>query len=104
VIPAYSYNYKPCWGDICPAYEGTTAYNGAFVFNITKTSIELRGIIDHGANNKNNYYGSLVERSLYIGDDLYTKSEGLLRINKISDLSKVKNIEFTDSNNPYPVY
>jgi hypothetical protein len=35
---------------------------------------------------------------------LYTKSQGLLRINKIDDLSKVKNIEFTGESTSYKVY
>jgi inhibitor of cysteine peptidase len=101
VIPAYSYNYKPCYSDVCPA--GSTGYNGALVFKVTKTEITLRGLIDH-SQGYNNYYSPAVERSLYIQDELYTKSPNLLRINRIDDLSKVKNIELQAADSPYPVY
>ena len=53
------------------------------VFKITKDEIELRGLIDHSKGEQ--YYRAAVERSLYIGDLLYTKSLGLLRINALED-------------------
>ncbi len=102
VIPAYSYTYK-CLGEMCSGVA-SEAYNGAMVFKITKDDIELRGIIDHSKGQAEYYYSAMVERSLYIEELLYTKSPGLLRINKIDDLSSVKSIEFTDSSSPYPVY
>jgi uncharacterized secreted protein with C-terminal beta-propeller domain len=102
VIPVYSYSYDRCWGDVCPA-GGSTGYNGAFVFKITKDEIKLRGLIDHSQGYKD-YYSPAVERSLYIQELLYTKSPNLLRINKIDDLSKVKNIELEAGESPYPVY
>jgi len=108
VIPVYSYNYRPCVGvgDVCANGGTYTGYNGAFVFNITKDAITLRGLIDHSQGNSNNnyYYSPAVERSLYIDDLLYTKSPNLLRINKIDDLSKVKNIELQTTGGAYPVY
>lgn len=105
VIPVYSYAYKPCWGEVCPFSEGQQ-YNGAMVFRITKDEITMRGIIDHsmGKTGYEYYYAPAVERSLYIQDELYTKSPSLLRINKIEDLSKVKNIELEAAESPYPVY
>jgi inhibitor of cysteine peptidase len=92
VIPAYSYDYTYRNG-------GSTGYNGAFVFHITEDDIELRGLIDHSMarGSSSYYYGSLVERSLWIDDLLYTKSPTLLRINRIDDLSSVKNVELTQS-------
>ncbi|MBN1793288.1 beta-propeller domain-containing protein [Candidatus Woesearchaeota archaeon] len=98
VIPAYSQTYDD-WGwegdEIMPRKpEAVQGYNGAMVFKITKDDIELRGIVDHSASlGGKYYYRPAVERSLYIEDLLYTKSQGLLRINKIGDLSKVKNVE-----------
>ena len=97
VIPAYNYNYD---------YTGNTKgqeYNGAMVFNITKNGITLRGIIDHSSGSGNNYYGPLVERSLYINELLYTKSSGLLRINKIDDLSSVNKLELVDKTGAIPI-
>ena len=93
VIPAYTYNY---WGG------SGNGFNGAMVFNVTKSEIKLRGVIDHSQNSQ--YYGPSVERSLFISELLYTKSAGLLRINRLSDLSKVKNVELDTSSSPYPIY
>jgi len=78
VIPAYSYDW-----------EDNDGYNGALVFDIDKTGIELRGLVDHSSER----YGPSVERSLYIEDLLYTKSPSLLRINKLDDLSSVKDVK-----------
>jgi uncharacterized secreted protein with C-terminal beta-propeller domain len=93
VIPAYNYDYE----------DRSSNYNGAFVFDITKSSISLRGLIDH-SQGKTEYWQPAVERSLYIEELLYTKSENLLRINKIEDLSKVANIELNYTSVKIPVY
>ncbi|MFH1399718.1 MAG: beta-propeller domain-containing protein [Candidatus Woesearchaeota archaeon] len=85
VIPAYSYEWDS-------SGRGSSGYNGAFVFRITKDEIELRGLIDHSMAT-GDQYGAMVERSLYIEELLYTKSPTLLRINELEDLSKVKNVE-----------
>jgi inhibitor of cysteine peptidase len=96
VIPGYSYDWSKT--------SGQQKYNGAMVFRINKEEIELRGIVDHGAG-KTDYWGSLMERSLYIEDLLYTKSPGMLRINELEDLSSVKNVTLEGKNaSPYPIY
>ncbi|MCK5107611.1 MAG: beta-propeller domain-containing protein [Nanoarchaeota archaeon] len=95
VIPAYNHNYY--WRN-----EGGQSYNGAMVFKITKEDIELRGIVDHSQGNE--YYGSMVERNLFIEELLYTKSPSLLRINTIEDLSSVKSIELVSDDGPIPIY
>lgn len=70
-----------------------TKFNGALAFYITKTQIILRSIIDHFLNPSDNFWQRNVERSLYINDLLYTKSQCLLRINKINKtFDGVKNI------------
>ncbi|MGV8162686.1 MAG: beta-propeller domain-containing protein [Candidatus Nanoarchaeia archaeon] len=78
VIPIYSYDY-----------ESRDSMNGALVFKITKDEISLRGLVDHESSNR---YGVSVERSLYIEDELYTKSPYLLRVNQIDDLSSIANV------------
>ncbi|NOX71730.1 MAG: hypothetical protein GXO64_03470, partial [Candidatus Micrarchaeota archaeon] len=95
VIPAYSSG----------GYRGDgTKYNGAFVFHITKNEIKLRGLIDH-SRGSDNFWQPQVERSLYINELLYTKSPSLLRINKIEDLTPVKDIELkTGTTGNIPVY
>jgi inhibitor of cysteine peptidase len=93
----------PMPGKIAPVpSNGPNGYNGAMVFRITKDDIEMRGLIDHSQGRQ--YWGPSVERSLYINELLYTKSEGLLRINKLSDLSSVKSIELKGYQSEYPVY
>lgn len=96
VIPAYSHGYDYGSGS-------REQYNGALVFRITDDEIRLRGLIDHGSSERS--YGPSVERSLYIGDLLYTKSPYLLRINSLGDLGSVKNLTLTpERESPYKVY
>jgi len=83
VIPAYNYDWQ----------DKNNNFNGALVFNITKSGIALRGLIDHSQTTDQYYYSPAVERSLYIENELYTKSPHLLRINALSDLHSVKNVE-----------
>ncbi len=94
VIPAYSYDGR----------DSSSSYNGAFVFNISKDDINLRGLIDHSMGTSNMYWQAMVERSLYIEDELYTKSKDLLRINKLDTLEKVKNIELEYKDPKIPIY
>ncbi len=105
VIPAYSYDYGWEWDE---GGKSGAAYNGAFVFHITRDEIELRGLIDHSGSIASDkyyyYYGSLVERSLYIENQLYTKSPHLLRINELEDLSSVKDITLETGSPDFPIY
>lgn len=93
VIPGYNYNYE----------KTSENYNGALVYNISKDSITLRGLIDHSTG-ANRYLGAGVERSLYIEDLLYTKSLNLLRINSLEDLSSVKNISLQHTPENIKIY
>ncbi|MDA1197091.1 MAG: beta-propeller domain-containing protein [Nanoarchaeota archaeon] len=94
VIPAYNYEWE----------NKENNYNGAMVFNIEADNIELRGLIDHSQDSEE-YYTPRVERSLYIEELLYTKSAGLLKINKLEDLNKVKNIKLTtEKEGPIKIY
>ncbi|HLP79972.1 MAG TPA: beta-propeller domain-containing protein [Acidobacteriota bacterium] len=87
VIPAQNYDYE----------DPSDSYNGALVFKINKDEIKLRGLIDHSTGMDSYYFwGSSVERSLYIEDALYTKSQALIRINAIDDLHSVLNITLPD--------
>jgi inhibitor of cysteine peptidase len=100
VIPAYSYSYDN-W-DPSGKRGGSGSFNGAMIFKVSKDNISLRGIVDHSQGTA--YYGPAVERSLYINELLFTKSVGLLRINELSDLSSVKNLELSGFKSPYPIY
>lgn len=90
VIPAYNSDGGR-WDGIHYIYD-QNKYNGAFVFRIDRSQITLRGLIDHSMASGDNYWSPSVQRSLYIGDMLYTKSEKLLRVNALDTLSAVKNV------------
>lgn len=83
VIPVYNYDYQ----------DKGKSYNGALVFDISKEAVKLKGLVDHSKASESQWYSPSVERSLYIEDLLYTKSPSLLRINKISDLFSVKDVD-----------
>ncbi|MEK6816359.1 MAG: beta-propeller domain-containing protein, partial [Nanoarchaeota archaeon] len=95
VIPVYSYDYK----------DKGKSYNGALVFDINREAIKVKGLIDHSKASQSQWYSPSVERSLYIEELLYTKSPSLLRINKIDDLSSVKDVDLkVDFKGDIPVF
>jgi uncharacterized secreted protein with C-terminal beta-propeller domain len=95
VIPVANYNWR----------DPSDNYNGAFVFDITKDDIDLRGLIDHSSSLSGRWYSPSVERSLYIEELLYTKSPYLLRINRLEDLNGVKDISLDpEYEGEIPVY
>ena len=102
VIPAYNAN-SGRWDGTHYIYD-QNKYNGAFAFRIDRTQITLRGLIDHSMASGDNYYSPAVQRSLYIGDMLYTKSEKLLRINSLDTLTAVKNVWLNATAGGIPVY
>jgi len=86
-----------------PSAYGSYTYQGAFVYDISLAGgIKEKGRITHmGAGEKleqgYSYYDadSTVRRSLYIGDNLYTVSEGHIKINRLGDLAEVANISLS---------
>ena len=79
VIPAQNHDWQ----------NPENNYAGALVFKINKEEISPRGIITHS---QGSAMRGGVERSLYIEDELYTKSENLLRINNLETLRSTKNL------------
>jgi len=71
-----------------------SGWSGAYVFEVDVTGFALQGEITHTPENTTQqdpwYYGPQVRRSLYIGDDLYTVSDGLVKINALADLAEIK--------------
>lgn len=88
-------------GGIPPNTYGEYVFQGAYVFNISpEEGISLRGRITHLENSedleKSGYYFTSeyeVVRSLYIGDVLYTVSNGKIKANSITDLSEIAEIK-----------
>ena len=85
--------------------ENYTNYNkdyiseGYFIYNINlDEGFKLKGVINH-EKTKNNYYyykQSKLLRGLYIDNDLYTVSEGNIKVNKISDLSEISSLKINN--------
>lgn len=90
-------------GGIPPNTYGEYVFQGAYVFNISPDEgISLRGRITHLENSedleKSGYYFTSeyeVVRSLYIGDVLYTVSNGKIKANSITDLSEIAEIKLS---------
>lgn len=77
--------------------------SGAYVFSISKEDgVALRGYIEHGSS-YDGWYGG-IDRSLYIGDYLYTLSDTTIQVNDLSDLSYVDSLIYHsyDWYYPYP--
>ena len=72
-------------------------WQGAYVFNITLSGFKLKGGITHQDNdNQEYYYGDYnknVNRSLYIGNVLYTLSNTKVNLNSLTDLSQIATIQ-----------
>jgi uncharacterized secreted protein with C-terminal beta-propeller domain len=77
----------------------------AYLFNISKNGIKLRGIISHESETKKtesvdpwedkdweeNYRYS-IQRSLYIEDVIYTISQAMIKMNDLTSLGELNNI------------
>jgi inhibitor of cysteine peptidase len=92
VIPIQNYDWR----------NPENNYAGAIVFKINKEEITPKGIIAHETGRQ---YSQGVERSLYIENELYTKSANLLRINNLETLASTKNITLsTENQGKIPIY
>ncbi len=90
-------------GDVPPNFYGDFVYQGAYVFDVSREGIELRGRVTHIDDDsllKSGYWFDSeyeVERSLYIEENLYTISQGRIKINDLGTLEEVTTIELGDS-------
>ena len=86
-------------GEVPPNFYGDFVYQGAYVFDVSRDGIELRGTVTHIDDDsllKSGYrFDSeyAVERSLYIEDNLYTISQGRMKINDLDTLEEVTTVE-----------
>ncbi|HUV53884.1 MAG TPA: beta-propeller domain-containing protein, partial [Candidatus Krumholzibacteriaceae bacterium] len=83
-------------------FYGDFVYQGAYVFDISRDGIELRGRVTHIDDDsllRSGYWFDseyAVERSLYIEDNLYTISQGRMKINDLGTLEEVTTVELGD--------
>lgn len=88
-------------GEVPPNARGEYTWQGLYVFKISQANgLQLKGRITHLDNresfSKNNYYHDpeyLIKRSHYIENSLYTYSEQKIKINKLKNLSDIKELE-----------
>jgi inhibitor of cysteine peptidase len=86
---------------------GQVNYQGLFVYNIDLINgFSFQGGITHfpESNSQNyvNYYGQqMINRSLYIGDNLYALSEAEMTVHRLSDLTMLSQVKLSNlSDNP----
>ncbi|WP_248924854.1 beta-propeller domain-containing protein [Paenibacillus hamazuiensis] len=82
------------------AQYGQFAFQGAYVYHLDlKDGFKLRGKITHLTEDElakaGNRYGGdrSIQRILYIGDNLYTSSQSMLKANRLDTLEEIKSIE-----------
>ena len=89
-------------GDVPPNFYGDFVYQGAYVFDVSRDGITLRGQVTHIDDDsllRSGYWFDSeyeVERSLYIEDNLYTISQGRIKINDLGTLEEVTTVELGD--------
>jgi len=86
-------------GGIPASAYGDYTFQGAYVFSLDlENGFQYRGRITHVEDQsleKSGYYWYspfAIERSLYIGNNLYTISSGMVKANSLTDLSELKSI------------
>ncbi len=94
------------YGQSAASAYGTTVWQGAYVFSLSLDGgFTLKGTITHldpsllnsqgHLNNPNDYYNTqnqLITRSLYIGNTLYTISNSEVKLNSLTDLSQIAQV------------
>ncbi len=98
-------------GGVPASAYGDYTYQGAYVFNLDLNGFQLRGRITHVTDDsleKSGYYwysDDSITRSLYIGNNLYTISSGMVKANSLADLSELAAIKLpVEQPDIYPLY
>jgi uncharacterized secreted protein with C-terminal beta-propeller domain len=86
-------------GPVPGNFYGEYVYQGAYVFHISPEGITLQGRITHISDDSllrsgfwfDSEYS--VERSLYIEENLYTISKGMLKVNDLGTLEEIVSVE-----------
>jgi inhibitor of cysteine peptidase len=81
---------------------GDYSKQSAYVFDISvEDGIELKGTVTHDLDTEDEQediyywgdYGNSIQRTLYIGDILYTISNNMVKMNDLKDLSEINSLE-----------
>jgi uncharacterized secreted protein with C-terminal beta-propeller domain len=81
-----------------------TDFSGAYVYNISKDAFGFKGAITHQSNAsvpgsgdyKNYNYNYNINRLVYIGDYLYSLSQGKMEVTSLKDMTKSGEVAFPD--------
>ena len=79
-----------------------TDFAGAYVYNISKEAFSFRGTVTHqqaepvlsNGDYKNYNYNYNINRLVYIGDYLYSLSQGKMEVTNLKDMSKAGEVAF----------
>ena len=76
-------------------------FDGAFVVKVSEKGFDTKGKITHYtekqiADMEDNYYydyNKKIQRCVQIGDNLYTLSQGMVKVNNINTLKQIKSLK-----------
>jgi len=74
-------------GEVPPSAYGDFVWQGAYVLSVTPDGIAVKGRITHGMDAGYASRVHAIQRSLYIGDVLYTVSFAMVGMNSLNDLA-----------------
>ena len=70
-------------------------FNGAIGIHVHENEVHLLDRITHQSSQDYWEYGSQIRRSMVIGDELYTISDGGIRVSDTDDLSEIAWVPFS---------
>lgn len=100
-------------GEIPAEAYGEFVFQGAYVYDVDLVNgFRLKGRVTHFDDDEvfkksGYYYGGgnyNVKRALYIGDVLYTISNGKIKLNYLDDLKEIKELKINVVERDYPIY
>lgn len=83
------------------SYSKKYISEGYFVYKLNLTDgFSLKGIINHEKISDRSYYSSTAKllRGLYIDNNLYTISEGMIKVNNLDDLKLISELKIKGGN------
>jgi hypothetical protein len=80
------------------APQESSFWQGAYVFKLSPANgFTLQGQVSHQTTDSNQYWwynDDAINRSLYIGNTLYTISNGIVQLNSLDDLGFIAQVTF----------
>ncbi len=67
---------------------------GAYVYDVSDSDFVFRGTVSHQINDKTYDYDNQIQRIIYIGDYIYTLSQGKMKVTAIQSMEIIGSLEF----------